>query len=104
MKLLNRGTLSDHAFARKRRRLFTAAAGLGALAALTMPAARATSNDGRGTGKKVAMVVQLDGPAITVDQKIAAHLGARGYNVRMLDQARPPEAVGDADLVLISST
>ena len=50
------------------------------------------------------IVVQLNGPDLAVDQKIAAHLGTRGYSVRLLDQAQSPEAVGDADLVVISSS
>ncbi|WP_407945691.1 hypothetical protein [Paraburkholderia elongata] len=89
--------------ARKRRTFLTAAAGLGALLAVTTPAARAASRGPR-AGKKVVMVVQLNGPNLAVDQKIAAHLDARGYSVSMLEQAQPPEAVGDADLVIISST
>ncbi len=71
--------------------------------AVATPAARAASSDPR-AGKKVVMLVRLNGPSLAVDQKIAAHLTARGYSVRMLDQAQPPEAVGDADLVVISST
>lgn len=104
MKTRNRLTAGGLASARKRRTLLTAAAAaLGTLLAGTAPAARAVSN-ARAAGKQVAMVVQLNGPNLAVDQKIAAHLGARGYSVRMLDQALPPEAVGTADLVVISST
>ncbi|RKT21885.1 hypothetical protein B0G69_5299 [Paraburkholderia sp. RAU2J] len=95
----------------KRRTFLAAAASLGAGLAFGAPAAYAISN-AAGTGRKVVMVVQAsgqtgekeNGPGQSADQKIAAHLIARGYSVRMLDQAQPPEAASDADLVLISST
>ncbi|MFM0032680.1 hypothetical protein PQR70_41440 [Paraburkholderia madseniana] len=103
MKLQNRRTEQGSAPVRKRRTFLTAAAGLGALLAVTTPAARAATSGPR-TGKKIVMVVQLNGLNLAVDQKIATHLEARGYSVRMLDQAQAPEAVGDADLVVISST
>ncbi|MFL9946559.1 hypothetical protein PQR68_11330 [Paraburkholderia agricolaris] len=103
MKLWNRRANKGVAPARKRRTFLTTAASLGALLAVTTPVARAAASDPR-AGKKVVMLVQLNGPSVAVDQKIAAHLNARGYSVRMLDQAQPPEAAGDADLVVISST
>jgi len=103
MKFWNRCADTGLVPARKRRTFLTAAAALGALLAVTTPAARAAPSEPR-AGKKVVMVVQLNGPNLGVDQKIAAHLDARGYSVRMLDQAQPPEAAGDADLVVISST
>ncbi|WP_406869726.1 hypothetical protein [Paraburkholderia fungorum] len=103
MKLWNRRANKGLAPARKRRIFLTTAASLGAVLAVATPAARAASSDPR-AGKKVVMLVQLNGPSLAVDQKIAAHLTARGYSVRMLDQAQPPEAVGDANLVVISST
>ncbi|MFL9957423.1 hypothetical protein PQR12_16940 [Paraburkholderia nemoris] len=103
MKLQNRRTEQSPALVRKRRTFLTAAAGLGALLAVTTPAVSATTSGPR-TGKKIVMVVQLNGPSLAVDQRIATHLEARGYSVRMLDQAQPPEAVGDAELVVISST
>ncbi|MFM0152363.1 hypothetical protein PQQ99_30445 [Paraburkholderia sediminicola] len=103
MKCQNHTSENGFAHAPKRRKFLTAAAGLGALLAVTTPGARAASNGPR-AGKKVAMIVQLNGPNLAVDQKVAAHLDARGYSVRMLDQAQPPEASGDADLVIISST
>ncbi|KFX65628.1 hypothetical protein [Paraburkholderia fungorum] len=103
MKLWNRRANKGLAPARKRRTFLTTAASLGAVLAVATPAARAASSDPR-AGKRVVMLVQLNGPSLAVDQKIAAHLTARGYSVRMLDQAQPPEAVGDADLVVISST
>ena len=106
MKLWNRRTETTLASARKRRTLLTAAAGVGALLTVTVsPASTAsTAQAASGAAKKIVMVVQLNGPNLVVDRKIAAHLGARGYSVRLLDQAQPPEAVGDADLVMISST
>lgn len=103
MKLMKRRTEAGLAFTR-RRLLTVAAAGLGVLLTATPSAARAASRGGPGAGKTVVMVVQLNGPNLAVDQKIAAHLRARGYSVRLIDQAEPPEAAGDADLVVISST
>ena len=103
MKLQNRRAEQSSAPIRKRRTFLTAAAGLGALLAVTTPAVSATTSGPR-SGKKIVMVVQLNGPSLAVDQRIATHLEARGYSVRMLDQAQPPEAVGDAELVVISST
>ncbi|AJZ63092.1 putative lipoprotein transmembrane [Paraburkholderia fungorum] len=103
MKLWNRRTNKGLAPARKRRIFLTTAASLGAVLAVATPAARAASSDPR-AGKRVVMLVQLNGPSLAVDQKVAAHLTARGYSVRMLDHAQPPEAVGDANLVVISST
>jgi hypothetical protein len=105
MKRQNQGSENEKSStpAPKRRTFLTAAAGLGALLAVATPGARAASSEPR-AGKKVVMVVQLSGPNLAVDQKIAAHLDARGYSVRLLDQAQPPEATGDADLVIMSST
>jgi hypothetical protein len=103
MKLQNRRAEQSSAPIRKRRTFLTAAAGLGALLAVTTPAVSATTSGPR-SGKKIVMVVQLNGPSLAVDRRIATHLEARGYSVRMLDQAQPPEAVGDAELVVISST
>ncbi|CAE6729271.1 hypothetical protein [Paraburkholderia nemoris] len=103
MKLQNRRAEQSSAPIRKRRTFLTAAAGLGALLAVMTPAVSATTSGPR-SGKKIVMVVQLNGPSLAVDQRIATHLEARGYSVRMLDQAQPPEAVGDAELVVISST
>ena len=106
MKPWTRRTNTSLTSVRKRRTLFTAAAaGVGVLLGAAPPLVRATPNAGLGAGgKKVVMVVQLNGPNLAADQQIAAHLGARGYSVRLLDQAQPPAAAADADLVLISST
>lgn len=107
MKPWTRRTNQPVTSVRKRRTLFaTASVGVGALLSATTPLgpfALAASN-ASASGKNVVMLVQLNGPNLAVDQKIAAHLVARGYSVRLLDQALPPEAAGDADLVLISST
>ncbi len=53
---------------------------------------------------RVAMLVQLAGPNLAVDRQIAAHLGARGYAVTLIEQDAPVAAAAEADLVLISST
>ncbi|WP_429302550.1 hypothetical protein [Paraburkholderia sp. GAS199] len=83
------------------------AVGLGAALAVAAPAARAVANavaSAPVAGKKVLLVVQMNGRDLAVDQSIAAHLGARGYSVRMVDQTQSPQATGDADLVVMSST
>jgi hypothetical protein len=86
-----------------KRRRFIAASCFGAWLAFAAPLVLATTTSA-GAGKKIVMIVQTKGPDLAVDEKIAAHLSARGYTVRLLDQAQPPEATGDADLVVISST
>jgi hypothetical protein len=58
----------------------------------------------QGGTTRVTMLVQLGGPNLAVDQRIAAHLGERGYVVRLVDQAASVSAAADADLVMISST
>ncbi|WP_246794437.1 hypothetical protein [Burkholderia perseverans] len=58
----------------------------------------------QGDATCVTMLVQSGGPDLAVDQRIAAHLGERGYAVRLVDQAAPVSAADDADLVMISST
>lgn len=103
MKIRKHHTEYDCAPSGNRRTFLTTAASLVAGLAFAPAAAYAISIPAR-TGRKVVMVVQTNGPDLAIDQKIAAHLGARGYSVRMLDQALPPEAASDADLVLISST
>lgn len=57
-----------------------------------------------GQGKKVALIVQAAGPDVAVDQKIKSHLEARGYAVSLVEQDQSPDAVRDADLVVMSST
>ncbi|WP_089340464.1 hypothetical protein [Burkholderia singularis] len=57
-----------------------------------------------GAGKRVTMLVQLAGPNLATDQRVKTHLEARGYNVRLVDEAQPVDAAADADLVIISST
>ncbi|AJK49380.1 putative membrane protein [Burkholderia plantarii] len=58
----------------------------------------------RGGTARVTLLAQLGGPDLAVDQRIAAHLGERGYAVRLVDQAVPVSVAADADLVMISST
>ncbi|ONR97416.1 hypothetical protein A8E20_22625, partial [Burkholderia cenocepacia] len=52
---------------------------------------------------RVAMLVQLHGPNLKVDERIGQHLGERGYTVRLIDEVATPDAARDADLVVISS-
>lgn len=75
---------------------------LGAIAASF--AARGARAQGPDTSGTVLMVVQLNGPNLAVDQKIAAHLQARGYTVRLVNQDVDPALARDARLVVISST
>ena len=53
---------------------------------------------------RVAMLVQLRGPNLKVDERISQHLGERGYAVRLIDESSTPDAARDADLAVISST
>ncbi|WP_342612357.1 hypothetical protein [Burkholderia ambifaria] len=53
---------------------------------------------------RVAMLVQLHGPNLKIDERIGQHLGERGYAVRLIDESATPDAARDADLVVISST
>lgn len=57
-----------------------------------------------GAGRKVLLVVRVEGPHLPVDQKIAAHLAARGYAVTVHSQYGGVEAAQGADLVVLSST
>ncbi|MBI0329718.1 hypothetical protein I6G79_22340 [Burkholderia plantarii] len=96
----------------RRRAWLRAAAGAmacglgGAVAAGDARAAEATRAAAavQGGTTRVTMLAQLGGPDLAVDQRIAAHLGERGYAVRLVDQAAPVSAAADADLVMISST
>jgi hypothetical protein len=80
------------------RRALTISAALAACGATSN--ALATSA-GRGT---VALVMQADGPNAGIDQKIRAHLEARGFAVSVLDQDAPASSAGSARLVIMSST
>ncbi|ALX12306.1 hypothetical protein P350_12545 [Burkholderia cepacia JBK9] len=53
---------------------------------------------------RVAMLVQLRGPNLKVDERISQHLGERGYAVRLIDESATPDAARDADVIVISST
>ncbi len=52
----------------------------------------------------VVLVVQMKGPHLSTDQRIAAHLQSRGYPVRIVDQNTDANDVRHADLIIISST
>ena len=92
----NQSATIDHT----RRRALSSLLGL-ATAALLPSIARANAKD---TRKSIVMVVQLNGPNLPTDQRIAAHLGARGYSVQLVDQDYRPELARDASLIVISST
>ncbi|BCG00920.1 hypothetical protein PPGU19_054880 [Paraburkholderia sp. PGU19] len=83
-----------------RRHALSSLLGL-ATAALLPSIARANTQDKQ---KSIVMVVQLKGPNLATDQRIAAHLGARGYSVQLVDQDYRPELARDASLIVISST
>lgn len=72
------------------------------LASAAQPAAYAPP--ATGIGRKVLLVVRVEGPHLPVDQKIAAHLAARGYAVTVHSQYAGVEAAQGADLVILSST
>ena len=76
-------------------------AGLGLGAAVAAPAWAA---DAPQAVTRVAMLVQLRGPNLKVDERISQHLGERGYAVRLIDESSTPDAARDADLAVISST
>jgi len=84
----------------KRRTALLSALGLAA-ASIMPRMARAKADDAR---NKIVMVVQLNGPNIAVDERIAAHLNARGYSVQLVDQNFRPDLARDASLIIISST
>lgn len=92
----NRTAARDHT----RRHALSSLLGL-ATAALLPSIARANIKDAQ---KNIVMVVQLNGPNLATDQRIAAHLGARGYSVQLVDQDYRPELARDANLIVISST
>ncbi|MGU7775433.1 hypothetical protein ACV229_35340 [Burkholderia sp. MR1-5-21] len=75
-------------------------AGLTCVTGLVPAAAAETQPD----VTRVAMLVQLGGPNLKVDERVGAHLETRGYAVRFIDQAATPDAARDADMVVISST
>jgi hypothetical protein len=55
-------------------------------------------------GRRIVMLVQSKGPNIDVDRAAAAHLEARGHDVRLVDQSVRPQDIGVPDLVIVSST
>ncbi|WP_227245609.1 hypothetical protein [Paraburkholderia caribensis] len=75
---------------------------LGFAAAALLPSVARANN--QGTQKSIVMVVQLNSPNVATDQRIAAHLDARGYAVQLVDQDYRPELARDASLIVISST
>ena len=91
-----------------RRRAMRAIAGsvlaIGAASLGAAVAAPAWAADAPQAVTRVAMLVQLRGPNLKVDERISQHLGERGYAVRLIDESSTPDAARDADLVVISST
>ncbi|MFT3799601.1 MAG: hypothetical protein QM766_00140 [Burkholderiaceae bacterium] len=88
---------------RSRRR--TAAALAAAALVLSLPAPPAVAaRDASPVGRRVVMVVQMNGPSRAADERIAGHLGSRGFEVAMIDQHEPAERASGADLVVISSS
>ncbi|MGE8474203.1 MAG: hypothetical protein ACN6QC_23355, partial [Paraburkholderia hospita] len=83
-----------------RRHALSSLLGL-ATAALLPSIARANAKD---TQKSIVMVIQVNGPNLATDQRIAAHLGARGYSVQLVDQDYHPELARGASLIVVSST
>lgn len=52
----------------------------------------------------IALVTQVSGPSAAVDQMVKQHLESRGYHVRIHNQDVSPDAMADADCVILSST
>ncbi|AOI91997.1 hypothetical protein WS58_30610 [Burkholderia pseudomultivorans] len=88
----------------RRRTLRVIAGAALALAAGPGVGARAVAADAPAAVTRVAMLVQLRGPNLKVDEQVVRHLGERGYAVRLIDENATPDAARDADLVVISST
>ncbi|WP_323120339.1 hypothetical protein [Burkholderia alba] len=88
----------------RRRHVLRAAGGLMLAIGIGATAVAHTDAPRPGAGRQVAMLVQLGGPDLKVDERAKSHLEARGYAVRLVDQAQPAGAAADADLVIISST
>lgn len=89
------------------RALAGSAIAIAAGVACASPASAAEQNVQRAQpapATRVAMLVQVGGPNLKVDERIGAHLQTRGYAVRFVDQAATPDAARDSDLVIISST
>ncbi|WP_441616457.1 hypothetical protein [Cupriavidus sp. RAF12] len=68
------------------------------------PAASASSVRETGSRGTVALVIQAGGPNAPTDQKIREHLESRGFLVNVLNQDVPASRVGNARLVILSST
>ncbi|KVN29162.1 hypothetical protein WJ63_10960 [Burkholderia pyrrocinia] len=104
----NMKNLKHRAAAFTRRGALRALAGsaiaIAANVAGVAPASAAEQNVQNVQPTRVAMLVQLGGPNLKVDERVGAHLQTRGYAVRFVDQAATPDAARDADLVIISST
>lgn len=80
-------------------------ASVGALVGIMpLPAAHAADGATPGARGTIALVIQKDGPNAGVDDKIRAHLAARGYTVDVLNQDTPASSAARAQLVILSST
>lgn len=55
-------------------------------------------------GKHIMLVVRMEGKSLPFDEKIKAHLEARGYQVSLESQYAPVQQAQGADLVILSST
>ncbi|WP_066736189.1 hypothetical protein [Cupriavidus sp. D384] len=74
--------------------LWTASAIWAATASATVSAA----------DRSIALVTQVSSPSAAADQMVKAHLESRGYRVTIHNQDVAPEAVSNADCVILSST
>jgi hypothetical protein len=72
----------------------------GALMGAAMPASASPTRPRR----TALLVAQLGGPSMASDSAVRDRLAARGFAVRMVDQASPPSIAEGAALVVISSS
>jgi hypothetical protein len=84
--------MTDRIVSRRRRALTIA------------PVVFGLASQARAQARGIVMLVQMNGPNIDVDRAAAAHLQARGHEVRLVDQATPPRDIGAPELVIVSST
>jgi hypothetical protein len=74
------------------------------LAGLALACLTAVAPAAQAAGKKVMLVVRVEGKSLPFDEKIKAHLEARGFAVTLQSQYKPVEESAGADLVILSST
>ncbi|NGZ84792.1 hypothetical protein [Duganella aceris] len=74
------------------------------LAGLALACLTTLAPPAQAAGKKVMLVVRVEGKSLPFDEKIKAHLESRGFAVTLQSQYKPVEESAGADLVILSST